>query len=257
MRHNVMQIDRRDIIDGLGRGLKVMEAFDMAHPRLTPSEVADYAQMTRTAARRYLLSLVHFGYADSDGKRFWLQPRVLRLGQNFLGSARLPRLVQPVLQQISQHLGENVNASVLDDHDVIYLARSPSQRGQAIGFPASTRVPAHLVTPGVVILSTYPEEVRDAWIDKHLFTAQTPHTLTDPDRFREHVRTAGQLGYWITDQQLEIGQCGLAVPVRDGRGDCHGALSLTFPSDSYSSRQILDHLLPSLQEASLSLRALI
>ncbi len=64
-------IDRKDLIEGLGRGLRVIEAFDDDHPRLTPSDASRITGLTRTAARRYLLSLVHFGYAASDGKQFW------------------------------------------------------------------------------------------------------------------------------------------------------------------------------------------
>src|SRR5919205_81646 len=56
-------VDRKDLIEGLGKGLRVIECFDDDHVRLTPSEAAQRAGLTRTAARRYLLSLVHFGYA--------------------------------------------------------------------------------------------------------------------------------------------------------------------------------------------------
>jgi IclR family transcriptional regulator, pca regulon regulatory protein len=37
---------------------------------------------------------------------------VLRLGKSYLGSARLPRLVQPFIQRISMQRGETVNVSV-------------------------------------------------------------------------------------------------------------------------------------------------
>ena len=90
------EIDRKDLIEGLGKGLKVIEAFDDDHPRLTASETAALTGLSRTAARRFLLSLCHFGYAATDGKHFWLAPRVLRLGQSYLGAARLPRLVQQI-----------------------------------------------------------------------------------------------------------------------------------------------------------------
>ena len=56
-------INPKDLIEGLGKGLRVIEAFDDDHPRLTASEAA---AITRTAARRHLLSLVHFGYAASE-----------------------------------------------------------------------------------------------------------------------------------------------------------------------------------------------
>ena len=108
------EIDRKDLIEGLGKGLRVIEAFDDHQPRLTPSEAAVITGISRTAARRFLLSLVHFGYAATDGKHFWLMPRVLRLGQSYLGAARLPRLMQPFIQRVSMQSGETVNFSVLD-----------------------------------------------------------------------------------------------------------------------------------------------
>ena len=96
----MVQVESDDLIAGLGRGLAVIECFDDEHARLTPAEVAERTQISRTAARRYLLSLCHFGYANTNGKVFWLAPRVLRLGQSYLLSARLPRLAQPFLEQL-------------------------------------------------------------------------------------------------------------------------------------------------------------
>src|SRR3989449_7418721 len=94
-------LDKRDWIAGLEKGLSIIECFDDANPRLTASQAGARGGMTRTAARRYLLTLEHLGYVASDGKLFWLTPRVLRLGQSYLESARLPRIVQPFLQRVT------------------------------------------------------------------------------------------------------------------------------------------------------------
>ena len=105
-------IDRSLLIEGLGKGLRVIELFSDDHPRLTATEAGALAGLTRTAARRYLLSLVHYGYADTDGKHYWLLPSVLRLGQSYLEAARLPRLVRPFLQRLSMQTGETTCAGV-------------------------------------------------------------------------------------------------------------------------------------------------
>jgi IclR family pca regulon transcriptional regulator len=162
-------IDRKDLIEGLGKGLRVIEAFDDDHPRLTASEAGALAGITRTAARRHLLSLVHFGYASSDGKQFWLAPRVLRLGQSYLGAARLPRLVQPFIQRVSMQCGETVNVSVLDGHEVVYVARSSPPRWVSIGYQVGVRVPAHVVTPGAVMLAALDDAALATRIDAHDF----------------------------------------------------------------------------------------
>jgi IclR family transcriptional regulator, pca regulon regulatory protein len=250
-------IDRKDLIEGLGRGLRVIEAFDDDHPRLSASEAAARAGITRTAARRHLLSLVHFGYAASDGKQFWLAPRVLRLGQSYLGAARLPRLVQPFIQHVSMQCGETVNVSVLDGHEVVYLARSSPPRWVSIGYQVGVRVPAHGVTPGVVMLATRSEEELGAWIKAHDFAAFTAHTVTDKARFRAQVREAREQDYWSTGGQLDLGLRGLAVALLDRKGVCKAALSVTVPTASYSEKQAVDKLLPLLREAAQSLRPLL
>ena len=252
-----LNIEKKDLIDGLGKGLRIIEAFDDDHPHLTASEAAARTGLTRTAARRYLLSLVHFGYAAGDGKHFWLLPRVLRVGQSYLAAARLPRLVQPFIQRISMRTGETVNFSVLDGHEVVYLARSSPPRFVSIGYQVGIRVPAHVATPCITILSTWPDEPLDAWIAAHEFSSFTPHTVTDRARFREHVTAARTLGFWMTEQQLDPALRGIAVPVKDRRGECRGSIGMTLQSQSYTQDAMLEKLLPSLREVAAELRPLL
>lgn len=247
----------RDLIVGLGKGLALIEAFDDAHPRLGASEAAARTGMTRTAARRFLLSLVHFGYAETDGRQYWLAPRILRLGQSFLDAARLPRQVQPFVQRASLQCGETVNFSVLDGHEVVYMVRSNAPRLVSIGYHVGARVPAHVVTPGIVILSTFADAALDAWLASHDFSSFTAFTITDPALLRAAIELARAQDYWITGQQLELGLVGIAVPLKDRRGECRGAVSCTFQAHAYSPKQVLSQLLPALREAVQALRPLI
>jgi IclR family pca regulon transcriptional regulator len=251
------EIDRKDLIEGLGKGLKVIEAFDDDHPRLTASETAALTGISRTAARRFLLSLCHFGYAATDGKHFWLSPRVLRLGQSYLGAARLPRLVQPFIQRASMQSGETVNMSVLDGHEVVYVARSNPPRYVSIGYQVGVRVPAHVVTPGFAILSTFSDAALDAWIGEHAFTSFTAQTITDMEHFRVSVKAARELGYWMTEQHLDPGLRGIAMPLKDRKGECKGAIGMTLQTQSYTTEAMQEKLLPLLREAAQSLRPLL
>jgi len=249
--------NRRDLIEGLGKGLRVIESFDDEHVRQTVSEAARRAGITRTAARRHLLSLVHFGYAASDGKLFWLTPRVLRLGQSYLGAARLPRLVQPFIQRISMQCGETVNVSVIDGHEVVYVARSSPPRYVSIGYQVGVRVPAHVVAPGVVMLATLDDATLEVWVAAHDFVAFTAHTVTDPARFRDEIREARAQDSWTTGQQLDLGLRGLAVPLKDRKGVCHGAMGMIVQTQSYTEEQTQVQLLPLLREAAQALRPLL
>ena len=87
----------RDIVGGLENGLSVIEAFSEGRQRMSITEISEVTGLTRAASRRYLLTLVHLGYAEHDGKFFSLTPRVLGLGYAYLSSITLPARIQPLL----------------------------------------------------------------------------------------------------------------------------------------------------------------
>jgi IclR family transcriptional regulator, pca regulon regulatory protein len=251
------EIDPADLIAGLGRGFTVVEAFDEEHWRMNIAEVAQRTGIPRTAARRYLLSLCHFGYAETDGKQFWLTPRVLRLGHGYLEAARLPRLVKPFIQALSMATGETVNVSVLDGDEVLYIARSNSPRLVSIGFHPGARAPAHVVSPGIVLLSTFKDATLAKWIGAHDFAAFTANTVTDRGAFLETVRRARAQGYWFTAGQLDAGLTGVSTALRDRRGRCVAAIGMTVQSLQWTPQRIVAQLLPALEETAQNLRPVL
>jgi IclR family transcriptional regulator, pca regulon regulatory protein len=250
-------IDSGDLIAGVGRALAVIEAFNDEYGRMTVSQVAERTGIPRTAARRYLLNLCHFGYGDTDGKFYWLTPRVLRLGQGYLDGARLPRLVQPFIQRLAMSSGETVNVSVLDGHELVYVARSNSPRVVSIGFYAGARVPAHVVGPGPAILSTLSDVELKTWIAAHEFSTFNSNAVLTPKKFEKMVLHARKANYCISVGNLDQGLTGVAVPLRDRHGECKAALSMTLQSTIWNDALIVDKLLPLIIETSQVLRAVI
>ncbi|MDE2046805.1 MAG: helix-turn-helix domain-containing protein [Betaproteobacteria bacterium] len=246
-----------DLIIGLIKGLRVIESFDDNSQRQTVTEVARRTGLSRAAARRQLLTLQHGGYAISDGRVFWLTPRVLRLGQAYLTSARLPKLVLPFLHRLTQITQESANFAVLDGHEVVYIARTPSPRMMSSSFRVGTRAAAHAVTGGRMLLSAFTPDELDGWLNDHAFHAFTPATAVDPEVLRLEISEAGRAGYAVTDQQLEVGVRGLSVLVRNRKGEPVGALGLTMPLHHGPQDEAVRLCLPALREAQNQLRDLI
>ena len=68
---------------------------------------------------------------------------------------------------------------------------------------------------------------------------------------------ARSLDYWMAEQQLDLGLRGLAVPLKDRKGECRGALGMTLQMSVMSREQAVERLLPPLREAVQALRPLI
>lgn len=252
-----LELDKRDWIAGLEKGLSIIETFDHTHSRMTPSQAGERAGLSRTAARRYLLTLQHLGYVASDGKLFWLTPRVMRLGQSYLESARLPRVVQPFLQRVTAGIQENAYVSVLDGDDVVYVARNGSNRNMNTGYVLGSRVQAQVTAPGMLMIALRDTAWQERWLAQNVLKAYTPHSITSQDRMRLELARIRQQGWAVSEQQLELNYRGLAVPLLDHGGELVGALSVTMPMGHESSEDAIRRVLAVLQETARAMRNLL
>ena len=250
-------LQRRDWIAGLEHGLGILEAFGDAEPRITAAQMGEKVGMTRTAARRHLLTLLHLGYVASDGKMFWLTPRVLRLGQRYLSSARLPKLAQPFLQRVSAAIQEIAYLAVLDEGEIVYVARNGPSRVMNSGFVLGARVVSHVTAAGLLLMSLRPPEEVRAWLAERELPAFTPYTVTDKAVFLERLATFKRQGWGLSERQLDLDCRGIAVPLRDNKGDIHGALSVVMPIQHETTAAAVQRVLPALQMAAQGLRDII
>jgi IclR family pca regulon transcriptional regulator len=247
----------RDLIAGLEKGLLVIEAFDQERPRLTVSEVAAFTGLTRAAARRYLITLVHLGYAQQQDKVFWLTPKVLRLGQSYLHSARLPRIVQPLLYRLAYSLGEAASAGVLEGDELVCVAAVSAGRVVSATLQPGTRVPAFCTANGRVMLASLPQAQVEQYVARVHVEALTAHTIVDKERLLLEVMRTRAQGYALIDQELELGLRTLAVPLRNFRGDTVAAMNVSISADRIPVAEVVERCLPALLKVQAELAALL
>src|SRR5215831_17527536 len=176
-----------DFVQSLDRGLAVIRAFGPERERLSLSEVARATGLTRAAARRFLLTLVKLGYVRSDGREFSLRPKVLELGYAYLSGLALPEVAMPHLEELSAKVRESSSISVLDGHNIVYVARVATKRIMTVAISVGTRFPAYAASMGRVLLAGLSPEELDQYLAEATFEAFTELTVTDPDRLREII----------------------------------------------------------------------
>lgn len=231
-----MTIAKADFIGGLAKGLAVLESFDTERQRLNVSLAASRAGLSRAAARRQLLTLAHLGYLDSDGTHYWLSARVLRFSGSYLASARLPRLLQPTLNRLAAQTGEWFSAVVLDEREVVIVARSgfceaanvtePRPLLRAYGLHLGARLPAHATSTGRVLLAALEPAALDEWIAAQPLPRLTSRTTTDADAFRALLASVRVDDFCLASEEHEVGVVALAVPLRNMAGHTVAAFNI-------------------------------
>jgi IclR family pca regulon transcriptional regulator len=248
---------KADLIEGLITGLAAITAFTDAVPLLTASELARRLSISRAAARRFLITLNHVGYAATDGRSYWLTPRVMALGHSYLGSARLPRTVRPFLHEVTAEVNESSNLALLDGQDIVYAARANVARLMSTAIEPGTRLPAHATAAGQVILGNLPREQFERWLADARLTAYTSQTITTRKAFTAATVRARTQGYAAIESHFEVGLRGIAVPLMDRQGNTVGALGISMAASTCPAPQAVALCVPALQRAARSLMDLI
>ncbi|WP_026354409.1 IclR family transcriptional regulator domain-containing protein [Massilia niastensis] len=241
------EIPKHELIDGLVKGLGVIQAFTEESMRMGASEVAARVGISRSAARRYLLTLVHLGMAATDGHDFWLTSKVLGLGRSYLDSARLPRAIMPFLQRLTHDLQESTNFAVLEGDDVVYVSRVNAPRVLRGGFDPGTRLPAHASTAGRVLLAAQTDAGIRAYLERVELIAYTHMTLVDRDQLFLELQRIREAGYGVSANQYEMGLRGISVPVKNRRGAVIGALSVSMIISNMPENEAVARCVPALQ----------
>lgn len=255
-----MSIDRDDpetataprdttFVQSLERGLAVIRAFDAEHQRLTLSDVARSTGLTRAAARRFLLTLERLGYVRCDGRWFSLRPRVLELGYAYLSSLTLTEVIQPHLETLVARVNESSSVSVLDEDDVVYVARVPTKRIMAVVIAVGTRFPAYATSMGRVLLAALPAEELEDYLGRVELAPLSSYTTTDKQALRTKLDMVRQQGYATVDQELEEGLRSAAAPLRAPDGSVTAAINVSVHASRTSMQQLVEKFVPPLLEA--------
>ncbi|MCP1169949.1 IclR family transcriptional regulator domain-containing protein [Limimaricola litoreus] len=246
-----------DVIAAFTKGLRVIEAFDAQHPRLSVAGTAVRTGLDRATARRCLLTLVAEGYALHDGKYFTLTPRVLRLGMAALATLPLAQIVQPWLDQLSERVGQSASVAIRDDTEIVYLARAAQKRVMSIGLMPGSRLPAHCTSLGRVLLAALSEAEARAIVERSDLVPHTALSVTDPDEIMTRVAAARTEGFAIIDQEVEIGLRSIAVPLIDGHGRIVAALNLGMAATQERADSLAETYLPELRRVQAGLARVI
>jgi IclR family pca regulon transcriptional regulator len=116
--------------------------------------------------------------------------------------------------------------SILDETEIVYLARAAQRRVMSIGLMPGSRLPCHCTSMGRVLLATMPEAAARSLVEQSDLTPRTVHSLTDPVAIMATVALVRRQGHCVIDQEVEMGLRSIAVPVLNVHGQVVAALNI-------------------------------
>ena len=152
---------------------------------------------------------------------------------------------------------ESCSLAVLDDTDVLYIARSAASRVMSVSLNAGSRLPAYCTSLGRIMLAHLPPDELERFLAKVELKRMTAHTVTSAEELRKILDEVRADGYAILKEELELGLRSIAVPVRGASGKVVAALNTGAQATRVSSDKMKEEFLPVLRRAAQELSVLL
>ncbi|MCP1415580.1 IclR family transcriptional regulator C-terminal domain-containing protein [Paenarthrobacter sp. A20] len=238
-----------DFIEALARGLDVLKCFSPDQPRMSLSQVAQAADLTRPTARRILLTLEELGYVRADNGVFGLMPKVLELGMAYIGAQGLWEMARPHLEDLVRRTGESSSMAQLDGSDIIYVARVAVPKLIALRVDIGTRFPALRTSQGKILLASLPEAEALEALAQPSRSGLPGDGALDRDAVLGLLSEVRTRGWALADEELAPGVRSISVGVRDGSNVVRASMNVTVHAQETSVEKLTGEYLPMLQDA--------
>ena len=209
------------------RALDLLGAFDPEHRSLTLSALARRAGLPLATAHRLVGELHRWGaLARRANGEYVIGRRMWDLGLLAPVQSGLRQAASPFLHDLYGATLATVHLAVRDGAEVLYIDRLAGHVSVPVVSEIGSRLPMHATGVGKVLLAYAPAEVLGEVLER--LTRVTAYTITQPARLLEQLRRVRQDGYATTGEEMSLGACSVAVPVRAG-DEVVAALGIVVP----------------------------
>jgi DNA-binding IclR family transcriptional regulator len=215
----------------LARAVRVLDAFTAVEPTLAVGEIARRSGLHVATASRLIAELTAHGLLErTPDRRLRIGVRLWELGARASPTVTLRDAAMPFLEDVHAVVGHHAQLGVLDGEDVLFLERL-SARDAVVNFSRiAGRLPLHTSSSGLVLLAHAPPDVQERVLAGPLRPV-TPAGYRSSTQLRAALAEVRRTRSAVLDGHQHPDATGVAVPVRDGRGDVVAALSVIVPND--------------------------
>jgi len=228
-------------IRAVERALDVLMCFTSQTPELTMTQISELVGLNKSTVHRLLATL--------EGKRFVErnpETGVYKLGIRLVQMAFLTmehndlrRLAAPFLHSLCDQYHENVNLSVLDDTDVVYVDVIESSQRVKLAASSGQRLPAFCTASGKAILAFVPEENIKSILERGM-ARYTQNTILSQKAFFENIQEARERGFALSEQEFEEGINAIAAPIFNSKSKPIASVSIAGPAYRLTRERMLE-----------------
>ena len=186
-----------------------------------------------STAHRILNDLMLGRFVDrAEVGSYRLGMRLLELGNLVKARINVRDIALEHMRTLHHATAQTINLSVRQGDEIMYIERTYSERsGMQVVRAIGGRAPLHLTSTGKLFLSVENEQQVRAYASRTGLAGHTRNSLTQLAQLERELKLVLRNGYAQDNEELELGVCCIAAPIRDDSGKLVAGLSISSPAE--------------------------
>lgn len=215
----------------LNKSLSILETLLQQGSAMNMTEISEKLGLYPSTIHRILDTLKHWGYVEQDPntQKYQLGLKLLELGMAKLHQIDLVKEAHPFLKELVNKCNETVHLGVLEDGEVLYLAKEESSQTIRMCSYVGKRAPLHSTALGKVLLADLSEEERRKILEQKGLSRITEKTITDKEELEKELNRIKKQGFALDRGENEKDVYCIAAPIKNYQGEVIAAISISSP----------------------------
>jgi DNA-binding IclR family transcriptional regulator len=216
----------------LDKSFSILEILLNQDRAMNMTEISKKLELYPSTIHRLLDTLKHWGYVEQDPhtQKYQLGLKVLELGMVKLHQMDLVREATPYLKALAKQCNETVHLGVLEEGEVLYLAKEESSQTIRMCSYVGKRAPLYCSALGKVLLAYFSAEERKQILGKKVLLPLTENTITDRRELEKELNKVKEQGFALDREENEKDIHCIAAPIRNYQGKVIAAISISGPA---------------------------
>jgi IclR family transcriptional regulator, KDG regulon repressor len=218
-------------VPAAAKTIQILEALAECGESVTLQELIEHTGLPKSSVFVILATLESLRYVERDtSNTFRLGPKVIQIGAAAAQQSNLSKYFHQAARRIVEECGETVHLAILDQTEVIYVAREDGTHQVQFVASMGRRMPAHATGIGKALLATLPDGYIDTLYSGRQLTVLTTNTIRTLNQLKAELDGVRELGYAHDNQEYAEGLQCIAAPIYDRTGQAVASISASFLS---------------------------
>ncbi|TBC12997.1 IclR family transcriptional regulator [Rhizobium ruizarguesonis] len=215
-------------IKAIDKAMNLLRFFSPDQPEHRLSDLARAAEMDKATTMRILGALVLGGIVEQhpETKKYRLGTEVLRLARIREAGFPVVAVLQPLLEELTEEVGESTHACLFSGKDMTTIAIAEPRRSTRVFIDPAQPLPVHATASGQVYLAHADERiVSDVLRRLNISKAYTDATVKSEQELRQRLDEIRNNGCALSSRSFEDDVTGIAAPIFDWHGKIQATIS--------------------------------